>query len=61
MSSELHFADETILVLVSYKPDKRTKFYKYLEKSATIKSFDQPKNAWEIKSYVKPYIQQWTP
>lgn len=61
MNTDLQFSPETILIFVSYKPDKRTKFYKYLEKSITIKSFDQPKNVWEIKSYLKPYIQEWTP
>lgn len=61
ISANLQFSDETILILVSYKPDKRTKFYKFLEKNATLKLFEQPKNVWEIKSYVKPYIQQWTP
>jgi len=61
IAADLQFSPETILILVSYKPDKRTKFYKYLEKTATVKSFEQPKNAWEMKWYVKPYIQQWTP
>jgi len=61
IAADLQFSDETILVFVSYKPDKRTKFYKFLEKKVTIKLFEQPKNAWEIKSYIKPYIQQWTP
>ncbi|MEI6426303.1 MAG: hypothetical protein WCO66_03015 [Candidatus Absconditabacteria bacterium] len=61
ISADLQFSPETLVVLVSYKPDKRTKFYKYLEKNATVKSFEKPKNLWEMKSYLKPYVLEWTP
>lgn len=56
MSPGFQLAPETILVLVSYKPDKRTKMYKYLEKEATIKSFEKQNFA-----QLKWYVQQWTP
>ena len=47
---------DTFVVFVSYKPDKRTKFYKYLEKNATVKLFEKPA-PWQLKQQVL----QWTP
>jgi DNA polymerase III delta subunit len=56
IAANLEFSAETIVVLVSYKPDKRTKFYKYLEKNATVKLFEKPA-PWQLKQQVL----QWTP
>ena len=56
MHPDFLLADETLLVLVSYKPDKRTRFYKHLEKVATLKSFDK-----QTTAQLKWYVQQWTP
>lgn len=44
--------DDTILMFVSYKPDKRGKLYKFLEKNATIKEFKKLSNI-ELKNFVK--------
>jgi DNA polymerase III delta subunit len=32
-------ADDTILICVSYKPDKRGRFYKWISKEGQIKEF----------------------
>ena len=31
--------DDTILICVSYKPDKRGRFYKYITKEGNVKEF----------------------
>ena len=46
---------EVLLVCVSYKPDKRSRFYKRLEGNATVKSF-QLLNESELSTFVS---QEW--
>ena len=43
---------DTILVIVSYKPDKRTKWYKFFAKHAVLKEFKQ---LWgvELKTHIR--------
>jgi len=36
-----HFPEENVVVFVSYKPDKRTKIYKFLSSKAQVKEFKQ--------------------
>jgi DNA polymerase III delta subunit len=43
--------EETLLVFVSTKPDKRIKFYKFLERNAVVKEFKQYKDS-ELKDFV---------
>ncbi|MEI6773957.1 MAG: hypothetical protein WCL18_03990, partial [bacterium] len=43
---------DSLLVFVSSTPDKRLKLYKFLEKNATVKIFDQLKNN-DLESFVK--------
>lgn len=43
---------DTILMFVSYKPDKRGRLYKFLEKNATVKMFEKLSNI-ELKNFVK--------
>jgi len=43
--------EETLLVFISAKPDKRLKFYKFLERNATLKEFNQLKPK-ELKEFV---------
>jgi len=43
---------DTILMFVSYKPDKRGRLYKFLEKNATVKMFEKLSGI-ELKNFVK--------
>ncbi|HCB51968.1 TPA: hypothetical protein DEP21_05415 [Patescibacteria group bacterium] len=45
---------DTILLLVCYKPDKRTKFVKFLETNTSVKTFDALKPA-ELKNFVRQH------
>jgi len=44
--------DDTILIFASYKPDKRGRLYKFLEKNAVIKLFNKL-SPIELKNFVK--------
>lgn len=51
--------DECVLVFVSYKPDKRWKFYKFLEKNSNLKIFSDiklPTIRKTLKSFFPEYI-----
>jgi DNA polymerase III delta subunit len=50
-----NISSDTIVLFVSYKPDKRLKLYKFLEKHAEHKDF---KALWEWQR--KKTIQQWS-
>lgn len=52
---------DTLLILISYKPDKRTKFYKYLETNATVKLFE-PLKPIGLKNFVREHTSwlTWT-
>lgn len=50
---------DTILMFVSYKPDKRGRLYKFLEKNATIKTFDKLSGI-ELKNFVKNELKELT-
>ncbi len=52
-------SSDTILILVSFKPDKRTKLYKYLQKNINIKSFEKIKLP-TIKKYVKEFFADYS-
>ena len=43
--------DETILLFVSAKPDKRLRLYKFLERNATMKEFSRYKDA-QLKDFI---------
>ncbi|NCO98036.1 hypothetical protein GW864_02565 [bacterium] len=43
---------DSILMFVSYKPDKRGRLYKFLEKNATIKMFEKLSGI-ELRNFVK--------
>lgn len=50
---------DSLLIFISYKPDKRGKLYKFLEKNANIKSFN--KLSWiELKNFVKNELEWLT-
>lgn len=51
MAKEGKIPEESMLVFVSSKPDKRLKLYKFLERNAMVKSFDQYKER-ELKDFV---------
>lgn len=51
IAKEGKIPEESILVFVSGKPDKRLKLYKFLERNATVKSFDQYKEK-QLKDFV---------
>jgi DNA polymerase III delta subunit len=46
-------------MFVSYKPDKRGRLYKFLEKNATIKTFDKLSGI-ELKNFVKNELKELT-
>jgi len=47
-----NISPDTIVLFVSYKPDKRVKFYKYLQKNAQIKEFNTLRDS-QRKTYIK--------
>lgn len=47
--------EDTLLVFVSYKADKRTKLYSLLKDIATIKQFDSPKDR-ELIAFVREHF-----
>ena len=51
MAKEGKIPDDSMLVFVSSKPDKRLRLYKFLERNATVKSFDQYKDS-QLKDFV---------
>jgi DNA polymerase III delta subunit len=51
MAREWKIPEESMLVFVSSKPDKRLKLYKFLERNSMVKSFDQYKER-ELKDFV---------
>lgn len=51
MAKEGKIPEESMLVFVSAKPDKRLKLYKFLERNAMVKSFDQYKES-QLKDFI---------
>jgi len=51
IKKEAVIPEESVLVFVSNKPDKRSRFYRFLQRNATVKSFDQYKDA-QLKDFV---------
>lgn len=51
MAKEGKIPEESMLVFVSSKPDKRLKLYKFLERNAMVKSFDQYKES-QLKDFI---------
>ncbi len=47
-----NISPDTIVIFVSYKPDKRVKFYKYLQKNAQIKEFNTLRDS-QRKSHIQ--------
>lgn len=45
-------SDDCILIFVSFSPDKRTKFYKFLSTNASQKTYDKLNKPW-LSSFVK--------
>ena len=50
---------DSILMFVSYKPDKRGRLYKFLEKNATIKMFEKLSGI-ELRNFVKNELKWLT-
>lgn len=50
---------DTILIFMSYKPDKRGKLYKFLDKNATVKLFEKLSGN-ELKDFVRNEMK-WLP
>lgn len=55
MKQHANISSDSIVLFVSYKPDKRLKFYKFLDKNTEHKVF-KPLSESQRKSY----IQQWS-
>jgi DNA polymerase III delta subunit len=51
IAKEGKIPEEALLVFVSGKPDKRLKFYKFLERNANVKEFTQYKDS-ELKDFI---------
>ena len=48
---------DTIVICVSYKPDKRGRFYKYIIKEGTVKTFS-PLEISGLKSFIKQQMEE---
>lgn len=57
LSRDGNLPDNVLLILVSHKPDKRLKLYKFLQWKAQIKEF-KPLSGVQIKLFVKEHL--WT-
>lgn len=51
--------DDSLLVFVSPMPDKRLRLYKFLEKHATVKEFNQLKGN-DLETFIKNELQEFT-
>jgi len=52
IKAEGRIPDDSLLIFVSSTPDKRLRLYKFLEKNANVKEFNQLKNN-DLEAFVK--------
>ncbi len=58
VKAEGKIPDDSLLVFVSSTPDKRLRLYKFLEKHATVKEFNQLKGG-DLENFVKNELQEF--
>jgi DNA polymerase III delta subunit len=51
LSREGKIPEETLILFISSKPDKRLKLYKFLERNAVVKEFNQYKDS-QLKDFI---------
>jgi DNA polymerase III delta subunit len=56
MAHPLGIPNDTILICISYTPDKRGRFYKWITKEGQLKGFS-PLDKNELKRFVKQQIE----
>lgn len=59
IKAEGKIPEDSLLVFISTTPDKRLRLYKFLEKNANVKSFDQLKDS-ELVWFVSKELQEFT-
>lgn len=59
IKAEGKIPEDSLLVFVSSVPDKRLRLYKFLEKNAIVKEFNQLKNN-DLEAFVKHELSEWT-
>lgn len=59
VKAEGKIPDDSLLVFISSTPDKRLKLYKFLEKHATVKEFNQLKSG-DLEGFIKNELQDFT-
>ena len=58
-ANQQYLTDDTMVLFVSFKPDKRTRIYKWLSENVQVKNFDLYKEV-QLKSFVKEQLQPLT-
>lgn len=59
VKSQWKIPDDSLVVFISSTPDKRLKLYKFLEKNATVKEFNQLKGSG-LEWFIKTELQEFT-
>jgi len=59
VKSEGNIPDDSLLVFISPTPDKRLRLYKFLEKNATVKVFEQLKGG-DLETFIKHELHEFT-
>jgi len=59
VKAEGKIPEESLLVFISQTPDKRLRLYKFLEKNATLKEFNQLKGS-DLETFIKNELQEFT-
>ncbi|MDR0282340.1 MAG: hypothetical protein LBI53_03305 [Candidatus Peribacteria bacterium] len=52
MNNEVGIPDDTLLICISYKPDKRGRFYKFISKEGQVKEFSPP-DVSKAKNFIR--------
>lgn len=59
IKSEGKIPEDSLIVFISGTPDKRLRLYKFLEKNANVKQFDQLKNN-DLEAFVKNELSEYS-
>ena len=59
IKTEGNIPNDSLLVFISSIPDKRLRLYKFLEKNATVKIFDQLKSD-DLETFIKKELHEFT-
>jgi DNA polymerase III delta subunit len=59
VKAEGNIPDDSLLVFISPTPDKRLRLYKFLEKNATVKVFEQLKGG-DLEAFITHELREFT-